>query len=117
MDRHSGRIRQRRRCGGVYGGLVYSGITLSQGDINAKLHEYLDAASKHPSPTYYQILAEFLVIRHRQHDEAIAGLEKAIALDPSDPLNYEAMSQALTFSGRAADGLDYIDAAMRVDPG
>jgi adenylate cyclase len=98
-------------------GLVYSGITLSQDDINAKLHEYLDAASKHPSPTYYQILAEFLVIRHRQYDEAIAGLEKAIALDPSDPLNYEAMSQALTFSGRAADGLDYIDAAMRVDPG
>jgi adenylate cyclase len=98
-------------------GLVYSGITLSQDDVNAKLQQYLDAASKHPSPTYYQILSDFLVIRHRQYDEAIAGLEKAIALDPSDPLNYEAMSRALTFSGRAADGLDYIDAAMRVDPG
>ena len=98
-------------------GLVYSGITLPREEINAKLHEYLDKAAQHPSPTYYQILSEFLVTRHRQYDEAIAGLEKAIALDPSDPVSYEAMSQALTFSGRAADALDYIDAAMRVDPG
>ena len=97
--------------------LKFLGVSLLQDDINAKLHEYLNAASKHPSPTYYQVHSEFLVTRHREYDEAIAGLEKAIALDPSDPLTYEAMSLALTTSGRAADGLDYLDAAMRVDPG
>jgi tetratricopeptide (TPR) repeat protein len=39
-----------------------------------------------------------------------------MALDPSDPVSYAAMSQALTLSGRAADGLAYLEAAMRVDP-
>jgi len=57
-----------------------------------------------------------LISRERKYDEAIEGLEKAIALDPSDPVSYAAMSQALTLSGRAADGLAYLEAAMRVDP-
>ena len=80
------------------------------------VNEYLDAAAKHPSPTYYQVLGDWLVHQNKS-DEAIADLEKAIALDASDAWSYEEMSYALTFNGRAADGRGYVDAAMRVDPG
>jgi TolB-like protein/class 3 adenylate cyclase/tetratricopeptide (TPR) repeat protein len=85
-------------------------------DAPEKLTHYLEEAAKHPSPTYYQILAELLV-RQYKSDDAIAAIEKAIALDSSDPSNYAEMSAAMTFNGRAAEGRGYVDAAMRVEPG
>jgi tetratricopeptide (TPR) repeat protein len=87
-----------------------------KGNTVDKVNQYLEEAAKHPSPTYYQILAEQLVWRKRP-DEGIAALEKAIALDSSDAWSYEGMASALSLSGRAADGRGYVDAAMRVDPG
>ncbi|HEX5078983.1 MAG TPA: tetratricopeptide repeat protein [Geminicoccaceae bacterium] len=85
-------------------------------EISTKLYESLEAAAKHPSPLYYQLVAELLV-RERRSDEAIAILHKAVALDPSDAWNYEELSQALIFNGRPREGRAYLDAAMRVDPG
>ncbi len=90
------------------------GITWEEQE--AKLNEFLSAAAKHPSPAYYQIAAELLV-RQSQSDEAIAMLQKAIALDPSHPWTYEGLSQALIFNGRPMEGRSYLDAAMQVDPG
>ncbi len=90
------------------------GITWDEQET--KLHEFLNAAAKHPSPTYYQIAAEQLV-RQRQSDEAIALLQKAVALDPSHPWTYEGLSQALIFNGKPKEGRSYLDAALQVDPG
>ena len=42
---------------------------------------------------------------------------KAVALDPSDPLNYVGLAEALSFNGRPNEARDYLDAANRVDPG
>ncbi|CAN7215622.1 guanylate cyclase [Phyllobacterium sp. LjRoot231] len=81
-----------------------------------KVFESLEAAAKHPSPFYYQLIAELLVREHRS-DEAVAALPKAVALNPSDPWNYVVLSQALNFNGRPKEARDYLDAAMRVDPG
>ncbi len=80
-----------------------------------EIQRKLDEALKRPSPTYYQILAARLV-RQQRSDEAIAALEKAIALNSSNAWSYESMSSALTFNGRPAEGRGYIDAAARVDP-
>jgi len=91
-------------------------LGLSDDEIIARMYAHLDAAAKHPSVGYYQILAQLLV-RQQKSDEAIAALQKGIALDPSDPGTYDSMSEVLTFNGRAPDGLSYIDAAMRLDPG
>ncbi len=85
-------------------------------DVMVKLDECLQQAAKHPSPTYYQIVAS-LLLRQQKSDDAIAALEKAISLDASDPWNYDDMSQALAFNGRPSEGRGYIDAAMRVEPG
>jgi tetratricopeptide (TPR) repeat protein len=85
-------------------------------EIEAKTYEYLEAAAKHPSPSYYQLIA-FLLIRQRKSDEAIDALQKGLALNPSHPWTLEALSHALSFNGRPGDGRAYIDAALRVDPG
>jgi adenylate cyclase len=57
-----------------------------------------------------------LLTREHKSDEAIAGLQEAVALDPSDPWTFDGLSQALIFSGRPEEGRAYIDAAMRLDP-
>ena len=56
-------------------------------ETNAKLLEHLEAAAKHPSTDYYGMLAQLLV-RQQKSDEAIAALQKAIALNPSESWIY-----------------------------
>ena len=85
-------------------------------EVEDKMYECLDAASKNPSPAYYQLVSELLV-RQRESGEAIAALQKGLALDPSDPWTLEALSKALTFNGQPKDGYAYLEAALRVDPG
>ncbi|CAN7281921.1 guanylate cyclase [Phyllobacterium sp. LjRoot231] len=91
-------------------------LGLTPDEARSKAEAYFEEAGRHPSPTYYPILAARLIMQQRS-DEAIAASERAIALDSSDPAGYEAMSTALIFNGRAADGLGYLNGAMRVDPG
>lgn len=90
-------------------------LGLSWDEIDTKIHEYLARASKHPSPAYYQIVAQLLT-RERKSDEAIAGLQKTVALDPSDPWTFDGLSWALIFNGRPKEARAYLDAAWRLDP-
>ena len=91
---------------------------LAVSDIVAiyNVYKYLEQAAKHPSPSYYQLVASLQVREHRS-DEAVAVMFKAVALDPSDPLNYVGLAEALSFNGRPNEARDYLDAANRVDPG
>ncbi|WP_246506607.1 guanylate cyclase [Mesorhizobium silamurunense] len=94
------------------------GKALALSDIGAlyNVYKYLGEAAKHPSPSYYQLVASLLVREHRS-DEAVAVMFKAVALDPSDPLNYVGLAEALNFNGRPNEASDYLVAANRVDPG
>ncbi len=83
--------------------------------IGGKIKELLSEAEKHPSSSYYALMAD-LLLWQRKSDEALASAERAIALDPSDPWAYQQMSLALALNGRAADARDYLAAASRVDP-
>jgi adenylate cyclase len=85
-------------------------------EIDDELYGNLAIAAGNPSPGYYQLISELLVREHRS-DEAVAALQKAIALDPSDSWTYEGLSQALIFNGRPAEGRTFLEAALRVDPG
>jgi adenylate cyclase len=80
-----------------------------------KVHESLEKAARHPSPGYYQLVAEMIVQEHNS-DEAVSVLLKSVALDPSDPWNYLSLSHALNFNGRPKEALNYLEAAARVDP-
>lgn len=91
-------------------------LGLSSQDNDDGLYSSLAGAAGNPSPGYYQLTSELLVREHRS-DEAVAALQKAVALDPSDPWTYEGLSQALNFNGRPAEGRTFLDTALRVDPG
>jgi adenylate cyclase len=92
---------------------VVMGLTVDE--AYDKVHETLDAASRHPSTGYYQLVAE-LMVREHNSDEAVSVLLKSVALDPSDPWNYLNLANALNFNGRPKEALTYLEAAARVDP-
>jgi adenylate cyclase len=90
-------------------------VRMSYEDCNRKTSQHLAEAMKNPTPLAHRILA-------RQHeygerwDEAVIEAEKAIALDPNDANGYQAMSALLVNLGRAAEGLEHIKKAIRLDP-
>jgi hypothetical protein len=52
----------------------------------------------------------------RQWDKAISQYEKALALDPNDPLCNRGLGVALIYSARPKEGMEYLKSAMRLDP-
>jgi len=52
----------------------------------------------------------------RQHEQAIAEMERAIALDPSDALGYLELGAALVWAEQAEEGIRLIERGMRLDP-
>ncbi|MET1026491.1 MAG: adenylate/guanylate cyclase domain-containing protein, partial [Dongiaceae bacterium] len=90
-------------------------LGLSHAEVIAKTSAWLQEAMKHPTPLAYQVAADRLLYEWR-FDEAIANLERAIALDPSDVWSYLNMGGAMLLAGRTADGKSYIDAAARLYP-
>jgi adenylate cyclase len=90
-------------------------LGISNDEAIAKRMESFDRAAKNPSSMYYQLLAEYL-LNGQKSEEAIAAAQKAVVLDPSDPEAYTEMSWALILGGRPQEGLEYLDAALRVDP-
>lgn len=90
-------------------------LGVSQDEARSRANAYFAQAAKNPSPAYYRLLAGRLNMMQKS-DEAIAAASRAIALDASDPSNYESLSMAMIFNGRVEDGLDNLDAAARVDP-
>ena len=72
-------------------------------------------AMKYKSVSGYQLAAE-RHINHWESDLAIAALERAILLDPSDVWNYRQMAKAKILGGHAGEGLTFIEASLRVDP-
>ena len=91
-------------------------LGLSHDEVYAQANASLTAAAEHPSPNYYRIRADRLIYQHKS-DEAVAAAERAIALDSSDPDGYTQMCTALIYNGRPTEALDFLNAAMRVDPG
>ncbi len=88
---------------------------LTRAEAYDKVHETLKLAARHPSPGYYQLVAE-LMVREHNSDEAVTVLLKSVALDPSDTWNYLSLANALNFNGRPKEALSYLEVAARVDP-
>jgi len=88
---------------------------MSYEECGSKTSQHLAEAMKNPSPLAHRIAAR----QHeyfKQWDEALVEAEKAIALNPNDPDGYVAMSALLVNQNRAAEGLESIRTAMRLDP-
>ena len=80
-----------------------SALQVNGDEAESRGAAFFAKAAKHPSATYYQLLAENLLYQ-QQTDEAVAAAGRAIALDPSDPWGHEEMGFALILNGRPEDG-------------
>ncbi len=50
------------------------------------------------------------------HEQAIAHLERAIALDPNDAGAYVHLANVLSYAGRSVEAIGLVKKAMRLDP-
>jgi adenylate cyclase len=67
------------------------------------------------SSTSHALLGR-VFLRRRQHNEAIAAVERSIALNPNRARPYAFLADALTFAGRAEEAVELLLKAMRLDP-
>ena len=52
----------------------------------------------------------------KQHDVAIAELERAVSLDPNSQRAYGSLAEVLNFAGRPDEAIGFAKKAMRLDP-
>ena len=88
---------------------------VSYDDALKKTNRHLKEAMKKPTPLALRILSRQHII-FGSWDDAIAEAERAIALDPNNPDGFIAMGRLLVRQDGAAEGLDMIKKAMRLDP-
>jgi adenylate cyclase len=84
-------------------------------DVLAQGDKYSQLASKYPTALFYTVEAQRYIYAG-QAEEAIRDAGRAIASDPNDPEAHIAMAWALTISGKPKDALDFVGAAMRLNP-
>jgi len=80
-----------------------------------RARDYLEMAMKNPTSIAHQV-ASLMALHRRQHEEAIAVAERAIALDPNDPGCHRTMASALIFGGRAEEAVGILKKVMLLDP-
>jgi tetratricopeptide (TPR) repeat protein len=54
--------------------------------------------------------------KDRHYEQAIAEAERAIALDPNNADSYMALAEILTYPGRSAEAIGWMEKAMRLNP-
>ncbi len=55
-------------------------------------------------------------LRRRQHDDAVASLERSIALNPNRSRSYASLADTLTFANRSEEAIKLVRKAIRLDP-
>jgi TolB-like protein/class 3 adenylate cyclase len=90
-------------------------LGVSNNEAYEKAKRHLEEALKHPTPLAYRMAAQ-MVDPGGRWDEAMAEAERAITLDTNDPNGYVAMGRLLVKVGSPAEGLEFIEMAMRLDP-
>ncbi|MBI3247073.1 MAG: adenylate/guanylate cyclase domain-containing protein [Deltaproteobacteria bacterium] len=67
-------------------------------------------------PGAHLLLGDVHLWRNRQHDQAIAEAERAIALDPNNAEGYVWLAHILKFVGRSEEAIQLVEKAMRLNP-
>jgi adenylate cyclase len=67
-------------------------------------------------PTAHHMMG-LICLWKRQHDQAIAELERSIALEPNRAYTFGVLGNALQYAGRPEEALEWINRGMRLDPG
>jgi TolB-like protein/Flp pilus assembly protein TadD len=77
--------------------------------------ETLEIAKQHPTPLVH-VVAALEYVQDGASDQARLEAAQAIAMQPNDPEAHIAMAFAMIISGRPVEGLNFAQAAMRLNP-
>jgi len=66
-------------------------------------------------PQAHRLLGE-VYLRKKQHDQALAEVERALALNPNDADGYIDLGVILFYTGPPQEGLRMVEKAMRLNP-
>jgi TolB-like protein/class 3 adenylate cyclase/rhodanese-related sulfurtransferase len=75
----------------------------------------LQEAMKNPVVLAHRV-ASGRLSRQGKHEAAITEAERAVALDPNDPIAHKAMATALVYAGKPGEAAESIRQAIRLDP-
>jgi adenylate cyclase len=89
------------------------GISYPEARLLAR--KYHKEAMKNPTALARLVNSQYYLSR-RQHDEAIAEVKQALALEPNNPTCNVLMGRTLFFSGKPREAIEYINQAIRLDP-
>lgn len=93
----------------------HKSLEVGQAEARILARTYQKKAMKNPT-SYAHMVASAIRLYQRLHDEALAESERALALEPNDPLAHSHMALVLMYVGRPAEAIDHINTAMRLDP-
>jgi TolB-like protein len=75
----------------------------------------LKKAMKKPTALAHGLMSQFYLYQYR-HDEALAEIERAVAMDPNDPELYAWMSNIFYFMGKNSEAIESAKMGQRLDP-
>jgi TolB-like protein/class 3 adenylate cyclase/rhodanese-related sulfurtransferase len=84
-------------------------------EIEERIEEHLNSALESPTPLGHDLQAR-IYLSYSLFDKAVQEAEKAVALDANDATAHAALANALILADRPAEGLTFIQDAMRLDP-
>jgi adenylate cyclase len=92
---------------------LIKGLGISWHEVRVRTIQCLEKATE--SPITHCVKSQRYLWR-RQHKEAIAEMEQALALDPNDPTSLYCMGIALTYAGRPKEAVEFFKRGLRLDP-
>jgi adenylate cyclase len=75
----------------------------------------LEKAMVNPTALAHTV-ASNMDVHNGRHADAVATADRAIALEPNNPVGYMAIARALVFSGDPEKAIEFIDQAIRLNP-
>ena len=96
-------------------GIVRKGLGVPYAEARLLARKYLKEAMKNPTSIAHLVNSQ-LYLYQRQHEAAISELQRALVLDPNNSSCNASMGNALFFSGRPKEAVDFINRALRLDP-
>jgi len=83
--------------------------------VKAKPQLLVKKAMIKPTALAHGLMSQFYLMRY-QHDEALAEIERAVAMDPNDPELYAWMSEIFWLMGKNSEAIESANMGLRLDP-
>lgn len=90
-------------------------LNMARYQVEGLMRESLNIALKNPTSIAYNVSA-WLNVWQRAYDDALEDIDKAIALDPNDPFNFNMKAHILSRTGPAKEAELYALRAIRLNP-